>query len=156
MDISVPLIISGSPPVLSRLVASADCARFGSSHANNGALSGQTFHAKTNLGHHYSVVGIDPAARILSSAREQRRDCLARDARIRMDAWTNQIVFMKTANVPLISAGEKLPPGDRSIPRISNALPTNRQRTKSICFSRCHPGRSATLLRHAAEGSCNP
>jgi hypothetical protein len=26
-----------------------------------------------------------------------------------MDAWTNQIIFMKTANVPLISAGEKLP-----------------------------------------------
>jgi hypothetical protein len=45
----------------------------------------------------------------LEPANKTQLAALPIGARIRMDAWTNQIVFMKTANVPLISAGEKLP-----------------------------------------------
>jgi hypothetical protein len=45
----------------------------------------------------------------LEPANKTQLAALPIGARIRMDAWTNQIVFMKTANVPLVSAGEKLP-----------------------------------------------
>ena len=45
----------------------------------------------------------------LEPANKTQLAALPIGARIRMDAWTNQIVFMKTASVPLISAGEKLP-----------------------------------------------
>ena len=45
----------------------------------------------------------------LEPANKTQLAALPIGARVRMDAWTNQIVFMKTANVPLISAGEKLP-----------------------------------------------
>jgi hypothetical protein len=45
----------------------------------------------------------------LEPANKTQLAALPIGARIRMDAWTNQIVFMKTTSVPLISASEKLP-----------------------------------------------
>jgi len=52
---------------------------------------------------------IRAAAPALEPVNKDQIAALPIGSRVRVDGWSSQIVFMKTANVPLVSASEKMP-----------------------------------------------